>query len=53
VSALFAAINLPCVACWALFGASLQHWLREPRRARAFNWVMAALLVATLLALLP
>lgn len=49
VSALFTAINLPCVSSWALFGSGLRQWLREPRYARVFNVVMALLLVATLL----
>lgn len=48
VSALFTAINLPCVSSWALFGSGLRQWLREPRRARVFNIAMALLLVATL-----
>lgn len=49
VSALFAAINLPCVSSWAWFGSGLRQWLREPRYARAFNIAMALLLLATLL----
>jgi threonine/homoserine/homoserine lactone efflux protein len=49
MSGLFAAINLPCVAGWALFGARLKRWLREPQYARIINASMALLLVASLL----
>ncbi len=49
---LFALINLPSVAAWALCGSQLRHWLAEPARQRLFNRVMAALLVASLLPLL-
>ncbi len=52
VSSLVFVINLPCISAWALFGARLRHWLAEPRRARAFNWAMAALLVASLVPML-
>jgi threonine/homoserine/homoserine lactone efflux protein len=33
---------------WLLFGASLSRLLKDPRVARAFNWTMAALLVASI-----
>jgi threonine/homoserine/homoserine lactone efflux protein len=36
-----------CVA-WALFGSALRPWLTSPRAVRAFNIVMAALLLASL-----
>ena len=47
-AALFAAINLPCVSCWTLFGSRLKRWLKDPRYARVFNIVMAVLLLASL-----
>ncbi len=52
VSSLVFVINLPCIAAWLLFGARMRHWLAEPRRAQAFNWTMAALLVASLVPML-
>ena len=52
LSALFAAINLPCVSCWTLFGSQLRRWLKDPRYARFFNIVMAGLLVASLVPIL-
>lgn len=48
LSVLFAAINLPCVSCWTLFGSRLRRWLTDPRHARVFNIVMAVLLVSSL-----
>jgi threonine/homoserine/homoserine lactone efflux protein len=36
-----------CVA-WALFGSALRPWLTSPRTVRAFNIVMAILLLASL-----
>ncbi|WP_374352124.1 LysE family translocator [Chitinimonas sp.] len=44
----FAAINLPCVSCWALLGNRLRKLLSDPVRRRRFNWLMAALLLASL-----
>jgi threonine/homoserine/homoserine lactone efflux protein len=33
---------------WALFGSALRPWLSSPRKVRAFNLVMALLLLASL-----
>jgi threonine/homoserine/homoserine lactone efflux protein len=49
MSVFFAAVNLPCVSCWALFGSRLRRWLGDSRRAQLFNLAMAVLLVASLL----
>lgn len=46
---LSAAINLPCVAVWALFGRTLRGCLRLASVRLAFNLAMAALIVATAL----
>lgn len=40
-------VNFPCVAVWAAAGVALRRWLTVPRRWLAFNWTMAAALVAT------
>jgi threonine/homoserine/homoserine lactone efflux protein len=39
----------PCAGLWVAFGSAMRRWLADPRRARAFNWTMAALLVASIL----
>lgn len=48
VAAVFVAVNLPSVGSWTLLGQGMRRVLTSPARLRAFNWTMAALLVATL-----
>jgi threonine/homoserine/homoserine lactone efflux protein len=48
VAGVFAAVNFPSVAVWATIGQSLRGVLLNPARLRAFNYTMAALLVASL-----
>lgn len=48
IATVYALVNAPSVAIWALFGAQLRDWLGQPRTRRAFNIVMAILLVTTL-----
>jgi len=47
-AAVFGAVNLPTVSSWALLGTGIRRLLATPGRLRAFNWTMAALLVASL-----
>ncbi|TIC86011.1 LysE family translocator [Crenobacter intestini] len=49
---LAAAVNLPCIAVWALFGDRLRTALQDARRLRRFNAAMALLLALTALWLL-
>ena len=46
--AVFAVLSLLSVSSWTLLGLQLRRLLSSPARLRAFNWVMAALLVASL-----
>lgn len=46
--ALFALINLPTISLWALGGVMLRHLLAKPSFLRAFNIVMALLLVISM-----
>ena len=48
VAVVFAAVNLPSVSLWAWLGQEMRRFLDAPARLRAFNWTMAALLVASL-----
>lgn len=48
VAAVFGVINLPVVSIWAAMGQYLGRWMENDRQRRAFNWGMAALLVASL-----
>ena len=43
------AVNLPCVAVWAVAGDRLRHRLHDPLALRTFNLSMAALLAGTAL----
>jgi threonine/homoserine/homoserine lactone efflux protein len=52
VALVFGLVNLPSVSSWALFGSAMSATLRDPRRARVFNTLMAVLLVASLAPLL-
>ncbi|MBW8831229.1 MAG: LysE family translocator [Burkholderiales bacterium] len=45
VTAISIAVNLPCVSMWTLFGVAIRSLLTDPRHQRAFNVIMAALLV--------
>lgn len=48
VAAVFGAINLPSVGSWTVLGQQMARLLTNPRRLTQFNWLMAALLVASL-----
>jgi threonine/homoserine/homoserine lactone efflux protein len=48
VAATFGVLTLPSCAVWAGMGAGLRRWLSAAKRLRAFNIIMAVLLVASL-----
>ncbi len=48
VAVVFGAINLPSVGSWTLLGQQIRRLIDRPARLRAFNAVMAVLLVASL-----
>lgn len=48
----FSAVNLPSVGMWTVLGQQMARFLTNPARLRAFNWTMAALLIASLYPLL-
>ncbi len=41
-------VNMPSIFVWVVLGSRLQHWLGNGPRLRAFNWVMAGLLMMSL-----
>ena len=45
--AVSAAINLPCMLLWTMFGAALRRVLERPVARRTFNLAMAGLVVGT------
>jgi threonine/homoserine/homoserine lactone efflux protein len=44
----FMLITLPCAGVWLVFGAGLQHFLKNPGHLKIFNVVMALLLIASI-----
>lgn len=48
VAVVFGVINLPSVSVWTLLGQQMARVLTNRTRLVAFNWTMAALLVASL-----
>jgi threonine/homoserine/homoserine lactone efflux protein len=48
VAGVFGIVNLPCVSLWTSLGLSLQRLLTSSARLRAFNAVMAVLLISSL-----
>jgi threonine/homoserine/homoserine lactone efflux protein len=48
IAAIFGLVNIPSVALWVVAGREVRRLLTSPRRLRAFNWTMAALILATL-----
>ncbi|UYV37036.1 LysE family translocator [Rhodobacteraceae bacterium D3-12] len=49
VALAFGLVNLPSTSTWTILGQQLRRLLSSPARLRAFNWTMAALLVASLI----
>ncbi len=52
VALVFGAINLPSVSTWTVLGQQMARLLRARRQRVAFNWVMAGLLIASLVPVL-
>jgi threonine/homoserine/homoserine lactone efflux protein len=52
VGLVFALVNAPCIASWALFGVAMRTFLSDPVRLKWFNIAMGLALAATLWPLL-
>lgn len=48
VALIFGITNLPCVSSWTVLGQQMRRILKNPARLNVFNWMMAALLIASL-----
>lgn len=48
VGAVFVVVSVPVVTFWTAMGGQVARLLTAPRALTAFNWIMAALLVASL-----
>lgn len=49
---MFSAINFPSVGVWVWLGAKLEYYLQQDRLRTVFNWIMALLLVASMVPVL-
>ncbi|RFB75052.1 LysE family translocator [Methylovirgula sp. 4M-Z18] len=49
VTLVFLIVTVPATTLWAAFGTAMRGWLSDPKRLKVFNFVMAALLVASLI----
>ncbi|EPZ8237340.1 LysE family translocator [Vibrio fluvialis] len=49
IAATFFVVSFPCVGVWLMFGSLLKKWLQSPKQRQWFNWVMAALLVVSVI----
>jgi threonine/homoserine/homoserine lactone efflux protein len=52
VALAFCAVSLVSTTTWTVIGREIRRLLGKPARLRAFNWTMAALLVASMLPVL-
>ncbi|WP_417267013.1 LysE family translocator [Celeribacter baekdonensis] len=48
----FVIVNFPAITLWAWLGQEMRRFLTNTRRLTAFNWTMAALLMASLIPIL-
>ena len=48
VAIIFGLINLPSVTCWTVIGREIGRLLKRPAHLLAFNLIMAALLIVSL-----
>jgi threonine/homoserine/homoserine lactone efflux protein len=51
LSAVLAAVNLPCIAAWAMLGALLRSLLTDPVRLRLFSGLLVALTIYSAVAI--
>jgi threonine/homoserine/homoserine lactone efflux protein len=51
LSTIFAIVNLPCIAAWALLGAMLRRVLKDPSRLRLFSALLMLLTAYSALAI--
>lgn len=52
VGGVYVAVGLISTTSWTVLGQQIRHLLKSPSRLRAFNWIMAGLVVATLIPVL-
>lgn len=48
MSVIFLLLSVPSTSSWAFFGTVLARYLQSPARLKAFNWLMAGLILLSL-----
>lgn len=49
IAGTFLVVSFPCVGVWLAFGSLLKNYLNSPRSRALFNWLMAGLLVISVM----
>lgn len=49
IALIFLLVSFPSTSTWTAFGTVIGRYLRKPQHLRMFNWLMAGLLVASLI----
>jgi threonine/homoserine/homoserine lactone efflux protein len=52
VAGVYVAVSMVSTTSWTLLGQQLRRLLKNQTRLRIFNWIMASLLIATLIPVL-
>ncbi len=52
VGLVYFSVNVPSMVIWAWLGQGLRRFLSDPMRLNVFNWIMATLLIASLIPIL-
>jgi threonine/homoserine/homoserine lactone efflux protein len=48
IAGVFMLVGVPSALTWTAFGTAIRRWFKNPGHLKAFNWTMAALLVASM-----
>lgn len=52
VGGIYVLVGIVSTTSWTMLGQQIRHLLKTPSRLRVFNWIMAGLIVATLIPVL-
>lgn len=52
VTLVFLLVNFPAIFCWLVLGKQMKRFIESPIKVKLFNWLMAALLVCSIVPML-
>ncbi|MDE3270558.1 LysE family translocator [Pseudoalteromonas sp. G4] len=52
VTFVFLLVNFPAIFCWLVLGKQMKRFIESPLKVKLFNWIMAALLVCSIVPML-